>query len=65
MNELDPKPAVFVADSMDGFPPGTAPGPPVVQSWHAPLHFMTGGIGFLGLRRAGSSFAGQTVGAFR
>jgi hypothetical protein len=40
---------VFVADPMDGFPPGTPAGPPVVISWHGPLHFMAGGIGFLAL----------------
>lgn len=39
----------FVPDPMDGFPPGTPPGPPVVTSWHGPLHFIAGGIGFLAL----------------
>lgn len=40
---------IFVADPMDGFPIGTPPGPPVAMSWHGPLHFMTGGIGFFAL----------------
>jgi hypothetical protein len=39
----------FVADPMDGFPVGTPPGPPATVSWHGMLHFMAGGIGFLGL----------------
>jgi hypothetical protein len=39
----------FVADPMDGFPVGTPPGPPAVVSWHGMLHFMAGGVGFLGL----------------
>jgi Protein of unknown function (DUF998) len=39
----------FVADPMDGFPTGTPPGPPVVTSWHGPLHFIAGGVGFFGL----------------
>jgi hypothetical membrane protein len=40
---------VFVADPMDGFPRGTPPGPTVVNSWHGPLHFISGGIGFFAL----------------
>lgn len=39
----------FVADPMDGFPPGTPPGPPAVPTWHGSLHFIAGGIGFLAL----------------
>lgn len=39
----------FVADPMDGFPLGTPPGPPAVASWHGPLHFVAGGIGFFAL----------------
>jgi hypothetical protein len=39
----------FVADPMDGFPVGTPPGPPEVVTWHGMLHFVAGGIGFLGL----------------
>jgi uncharacterized protein DUF998 len=37
---------VFVADPMDGFPVGTPPGPPTVVTWHGPLHFVAGGVGF-------------------
>jgi Protein of unknown function (DUF998) len=40
---------LFVADPMDGFPPGTPPGPPAALSWHGPLHFLAGGIGFFAL----------------
>jgi 4-amino-4-deoxy-L-arabinose transferase-like glycosyltransferase len=47
----------FVADPMDGFPIGTPPGPPVVTTWHGPLHFMAGGIGFFGLIAASLVFA--------
>jgi hypothetical protein len=48
---------IFVADPMDGFPPGTPPGPPASISWHGPLHFMAGGIGFFGLIGATLVFA--------
>jgi hypothetical protein len=47
----------FVADPMDGFPIGTPLGPPVVTTWHGPLHFMAGGIGFVGLIGACLVFA--------
>ncbi|MBA3426161.1 MAG: DUF998 domain-containing protein [Rubrobacter sp.] len=39
---------VFVADPMNGFPPGT-PADANAVSWHGILHFVCGGIGFLGL----------------
>jgi hypothetical protein len=39
----------FVADPMEGFPAGTPPGPPETVTWHGMLHFMAGGVGFLGL----------------
>ncbi len=48
---------IFVADPMDGFPPGTPPGPPASMSWHGPLHFIAGGIGFFGLIGATLVFA--------
>ena len=48
---------IFVADPMDGFPPGTPPGPPAAISWHGPLHFVAGGIGFVGLVGATLVFA--------
>jgi hypothetical protein len=48
---------VFVADPMDGFPVGTPPGPPEVVTWHGMLHFVAGGVGFLGLIGACLVFA--------
>lgn len=47
----------FVADPMDGFPPGTPPGPPAVITQHGVLHFVAGGIGFVGLIAACLVFA--------
>ncbi len=47
----------FIADPMDGFPPGTPAGPPVSSSWHGPLHFVAGGIGFFALIAACLVFA--------
>lgn len=47
---------VFVADSMNGFPPGTSADANAV-SWHGILHFVCGGIGFLGLISACFVFA--------
>lgn len=48
---------LFVADPMDGFPPGTPLGPPVVTSWHGPYHFVAGGLGFFALIAACAVFA--------
>ena len=53
---------LFVADPMDGFPPGTPPGPPASMSWHGPLHFIAGGIGFIGLVGATLVFARRFAG---
>ncbi|HEY4213968.1 MAG TPA: DUF998 domain-containing protein [Steroidobacteraceae bacterium] len=39
--------AIFRADPMDGFPVGTAVGPPTSISTSGLLHFAVGGIGFL------------------
>jgi hypothetical membrane protein len=39
---------VFVADPALGFPPGT-PTDATTISWHGIMHFVAGGIGFLGL----------------
>jgi hypothetical protein len=39
----------FMADPADGFPIGTPPGPAATLSWHAALHIVFGGLGFLGL----------------
>jgi hypothetical protein len=36
----------FVADPMDGFPFGTAAGPPAAVSWHGLLHLVAGAVGF-------------------
>jgi hypothetical protein len=47
----------FVADPMDGFPVGTPGGPPAVVSWHGTMHFVAGGIGFVGLIAACLVFA--------
>jgi hypothetical protein len=40
---------IFVADPMNGFPPGTPAGPSVNPSLHGLLHLVCGGIGFLAL----------------
>lgn len=40
---------IFRADPMDGFPPGTPPGPARHVTWHGDLHYVAGGIGFLAL----------------
>jgi hypothetical membrane protein len=54
---------VFVADPMNGFPPGTPDGRPAVISLHGMLHIIVGGIAFLALVAAcvviGSRFASQ------
>ena len=53
---------IFRADPRLGFPVGTPDGPGVV-SWHGMLHFVTAGIGFLGLIAAcfvlGSRFTAE------
>lgn len=48
---------IFVADPMNGFPPGTPAGPPVHPSGHGFMHIVSGGIGFLGLIAACFVFA--------
>lgn len=54
---------IFVADPMNGFPPGAAAGRPVSISWHGMLHIFAAGVGFLGLIAAcwviGSRFAAE------
>ena len=47
---------MFTADPALGFPPGT-PADATAISWHGMLHFMAGGIGFLGLIAACFVFA--------
>jgi Protein of unknown function (DUF998) len=40
---------IFVADPALGFPPGTPEGPPHNITGHGLRHFVSGGVGFLGL----------------
>jgi len=40
---------VFVADPMNGFPPGTPAGMPATLSWHSGLHLLCAAVGFLSL----------------
>lgn len=47
----------FVADPMNGFPPGAPAGTPSAISWHGLLHFVAGAIGFLALISACFVFA--------
>ncbi len=47
---------IFVADPINGFPPGAATGTPVITS-NGILHLVTGAIGFLGLIAACFVFA--------
>jgi hypothetical protein len=49
----------FIADPADGFPTGTPPGPAATVSWHAALHIVFGGLGFLGLIAACLTLAWQ------
>ena len=51
----------FSADPALGFPPGT-PADANVVSWHGLLHFVCGGIGFLGLIGACLVFAWRFAG---
>lgn len=48
---------IFIADPMDGFPPGTPAGTPDAMSWHGLLHFITGSVAFLSLIAACFVFA--------
>jgi hypothetical protein len=52
---------IFIADPASGFPPGTPAGSNAV-SWHGLMHFISGGIGFLGLIAACFSFARRFAG---
>ena len=47
---------IFVADPINGFPPGTSTGTPVITS-NGILHLVTGALGFLGLIAACFVFA--------
>lgn len=48
---------IFVADPMNGFPPGTPAGPPVHPTGHGFLHILSGALGFLALIAACFVFA--------
>jgi hypothetical protein len=48
---------VFVADPMNGFPPGTPNGFPTNPSWHSWMHLASGSVGFLALIAACVVFA--------
>jgi hypothetical protein len=47
----------FVADPMNGFPPGAPAGSPAAISWHGLLHFVAGAVGFAALISACLVFA--------
>jgi hypothetical protein len=53
---------VFVADPMNGFPLGTPEGGATAVSVHGLLHFVCGGVGFLGLIAACFVFARRFAG---
>jgi Protein of unknown function (DUF998) len=40
---------IFIADPMNGFPPGTPAGAPGHPTFHGLMHIVSGAIGFLGL----------------
>jgi len=40
---------IFIADPGFGFPPGTPAGPPTAVTFGGMMHFVAGGIGFIGL----------------
>ena len=48
---------LFVADPMNGFPPGTPDGFPTNASWHSWMHLASGSVGFLALIAACVVFA--------
>jgi hypothetical protein len=41
--------AVFVADPMNGFPPGTRAGPPAQPTWHSAVHFTVASLAYVAL----------------
>ncbi len=47
----------FIADPMDGFPPGTPSGKALHPTWHGTLHLVSGSIAFVGLIAAYLVFA--------
>lgn len=52
---------IFIADPARGFPPGT-PADAHAVSWHGLMHFVSGGIGFIGLIAACMVFARRFAG---
>jgi hypothetical protein len=52
---------VFVADPVDGFPPGTPAGDPSEVSFSGVMHFAAGGIAFLSISAACLVFARRFV----
>jgi hypothetical protein len=50
---------MFLADPMNGFPPGTPSGPPASASWHSWMHLISGSLGFLALIAACFVFASR------
>jgi len=56
---------VFVADPMNGFPPGTPDGLPSSASWHSWMHLISGSLGFLALIAACFVFARRFSGLRR
>src|SRR3981081_3798956 len=56
---------VFVADPMNGFPPGTPNGLPTSASWHSWMHLISGSIGFIALIAGCFTFARRFSGQGR
>jgi hypothetical protein len=56
---------VFVADPMNGFPPGTPNGLPGSASWHSWMHLISGSLGFIALIAACFTFARRFSGLRR
>lgn len=54
---------IFVADPLDGFPPGTPPGLPNEISWHGALHFLFAAISLVSLSAAAFVVAARFAGA--
>ncbi len=52
----------FVADPMNGFPPGAPAGSPSAVSWHGLLHLFSGAVGFVALISACFVFARRFAG---
>ncbi|GAA3749927.1 hypothetical protein GCM10022225_37760 [Plantactinospora mayteni] len=57
--------AIFSADPVDGFPPGTPTGPPTSVSWPGMLHFLVAGVAFLAMIAACFGFARRFASAGR